>query len=251
MAISLKDKFLGFIVDIEDPKKQGFARVRVPILHKDLETEHLPWAKPKTAIYYGTDGKGANISIPRLNALVEVTFSDDSLYSPEYSVIQELSEEIKETLNTDEDYENAHIMLMDGQEDLSIYYVTSKGYTIDLKGSQINIANDNVITIEHNESECIIELDSGTITHTADSQINSTAGSRIKDDAPEIWEDGDMVKLGRQPQYSVVLGEPLFLLLATMASTIDAKMSPTPSLLVTAVEQFKQLSLSETVKTSK
>ena len=97
----------------------------------------------------------------------------------------------------------------------------------------------------------MIELDGGVVTTTADSQINSTAGSRIKDDAPEIWEDGDLVKLGRQPQYSGVLGEPLFMLLATMASTIDAKMSPTPSLMVSAVQQFKQLCLSESVKVTK
>lgn len=244
-------RYIGFIVDINDPKKEGYARIRIPALHKNVLTEHIPWGKPKTAIYFGSNGLGANISIPRLGALVEVTFSDGNIHSPEYTVIQELSDEVKELLRTDGEYENCHIMLMDGQEDLNIYYTNSKGYTIDLKGSRINIGNDNIITIEHKDTQSMIELDSGTITTTADSQINSTAGSRIKNDAPEIWDDGDMVKLGRQPQYSAVLGEPLFLLLATMASTIDAKMSPTPNLMVAAVQQFKQLALSSSVKLTK
>ena len=204
MSINLKDKFLGFIDDIDDPKKEGFARIRVPILHREIKTENLPWGKPKTAIYFGSEGKGANISIPRLGALVEVTFSDGNLYNPEYTVIQELSDEVKDQLRIEDEYENAHIMLMDGQEDLSILYTVGTGYTIDLKGSRFNISNDNVITIEHKDTDSIIELDGGTITTTANSQINSTAGSRIKNDAQEIWEDGDIVKLGRNPQYSVV-----------------------------------------------
>lgn len=241
-------KYIGFVEDIDDPKKEGYARIRVPVIHVEIPTEHIPWGKPKNAVFFGSDGLGANISIPRLGSLVEVTFSDGNIQNPEYSVIQELSDEVKELLRVDGDYENCHVMLMDGQEDLSIYYTNSNGYTIDLKGSRINFANDNVITIEHKESESMIELDGGTITTTANSQINSTAGSRIKSDALEIWQDGDLVKLGRQPQYSAVMGEPLFLLLATMASTIDAKMSPTPSLMVSAVQQFKQQVLSETVK---
>jgi len=251
MNIEDNIKYIGFIEDIDDPKKEGYARIRVPSVHSDIPTEHLPWAKPKTAIYFGKDGRGANISIPRLKALVEVTFNNGEVYNPEYTVIQELSEDIKELLRVDGDYKNCQVILYDGQEELKIYYTTSKGYTMDLKGSRINIGNDNIITIEHKDTRSMIELDGGTITTTADSQINSTAGSRIKNDAPEIWDDGDKVKLGRTPQYSAVLGEPIFMLLAMMASTIDLKYSPTPNLMVSAVQKFKQLALSNAVKITK
>jgi len=251
MKIQEGEEYIGFIEDIDDPKKEGYARIRVPYIHANIPTEHLPWAKPKTAIYFGKDGLGGNISIPRLNSLVKITFSKGDVHNPEYSVIQELSEDVKELLRTEGDYENCHVMLYDGQEELKIYYTTSKGYTIDLKGSKINIGNDNVVTIEVKDSKSMIELDGGTITTTADSQINSTAGSRIKDDAQEIWEDGDIVKLGRNPQYSAVLGEPIFMLLSIMASTIDAKYSPTPNLMVSLVQQFKQLALSSSVKVTK
>ena len=250
MAIDLNKSFLGFIEDIDDPKKEGFARIRVPVLHREIKIEDLPWAKPKTAIFFGSDAKGGNISIPRIGALVEVNFDRGNLYNPEYSIIQELSDEVKEILATDGEYENCHIMLMDGQEELRIYYTTSKGVTIDLKGSRINIANNNIITIEHKGLDSSIELDGGIVTHTANSQINSTAGSRIKDDAPEIWLDGDLVKFGGKPQWSVVRGEKLFLLLDLMATAIDGKTPSSPNLMIAAVERFKEMTLSNTVKTT-
>jgi len=249
MNESLKRKHLGIVEDIDDPLKEGRARIRVPFLHKDIPTEHLPWAKQISAIYFGKDGQGANISIPRINSLVEVTFNNDDRYSPEYSIVHELSSDLKEFLKQTE-YENAHIFLYDGDEDLKIYYTGKDGFVISLKESTFTIFNDNRIELRHKDDKSIIELDGGTIRKTADSSVDTTAGSRIKNTSKEIWDNGDLVKLGTTPQYSVVLGEPLFLLLQTLATIIDAKYSPTPSVATTAVNEFKSLVLSKTVKST-
>jgi len=44
----LRDKqFLGVVELIDDPRKEGRARVRVYSIHDDLEAVDIPWAYPK------------------------------------------------------------------------------------------------------------------------------------------------------------------------------------------------------------
>ena len=245
----INDKYIGIIEDIDDPLKEGRVKVRIPYLHKEIPVEHLPWAKPKNTTYFGKDGLGANISIPRKNALVEVHFNDGDRYAPEYTVIQELSDDLKDFLKND-GYENSQIFLYDGQENLKLYYIPKIGYVINLKDSTFTIYNDHRIEIKHYDDDSIIELDGSVIRKVAKSSINSTAGSRIQNNAPEIWDNGDLIKLGTDPQYSGVLGEPLFLLLDLLASLIDQKMPGSPSVATSAVSKFKALTLSKVVKTT-
>ena len=39
--------YLGVVEDIQDPLKQGRARIRVVSIHDDIPTDALPWAYPK------------------------------------------------------------------------------------------------------------------------------------------------------------------------------------------------------------
>ena len=77
-----------------------------------------------------------------------------------------------------------------------------------------------------------------------------TAGTRIKQNSQEVWANGKTTKLGTAPVYAAVLGEPLFMLLTSMAGVIDAKMAPTPGVVSAAVQQSKRLTLSKHVKVS-
>lgn len=245
----LNKKYLGTVEDIDDPLKIGRARVRVSWLFGNIPTADLPWANPKHTCFFGKGGLGGQLSIPKKDSIVEITFNDNNLYAPEYRCIQELAQDVKDELA--KEYAGTHILGFDGDEELKMYYTKSKGLTFYLKGSRVNIATDKSITIEHADTSSIIELKGGVITMTSDSQINLTSGTRIKESSSEVWVDGKSTKLGHSPQFSAMLGEPMFQLLSAIADTIDAKMYPTPGVTAALVEAFKKLILSDTVKISK
>lgn len=246
----LSREFLGQVVDNQDPEKIGRCRIKVFGLFDNLADSDLPWSNPKKTVMFGQNGQAGSISIPKNGSILKVTFDNQDIYSPEYHYHQELAQDVKDQLQSE--YDGTHIFCFDGDVKLKMYYVKSTGLTFELDGSRININTDNSIQIEHKGTTSNIELRGGTITINSDSQINSTSGSRIKDTSNEVWSCGaNTTKIGPQPQYKAVLGEPLFLLLRALAEIIDAKMYVTPGVSVNLVEQFKVQSLSDNVKISR
>ena len=241
--------FLGVIVDIKDPKKVGRCRIRVFGKFDDIADGDLPWASPQMSLSFGMDGGSGRFSTPKVGAVVAVTFNNGNIYSPEYFSVQELATDLKNEIS--DSYTNAHSLVYDDDEKVRIYYTQKKGITLFLKESRVNIANDNSITIEHAGTSAIIELRGNNITITADSEINMTAGSRVKISAPEVWVDGKETKAGHVPAYSMVLAEPLFAFLKTLSATVDAKLYTTPGAMATACNAAEQLSVSSTCKVSK
>ena len=247
---NLDKKYLGVVEDVDDPLKLGRAKVRVEWLFgKEMPVEDLPWARPQYAMFFGQDGFCGQVSVPKVGAIVGVTFYNGDIYAPVYNGIIEYADDVLEQLQ--KEYFGTHIIGFDGDEDLKMYYTQGKGLTFYLKGSRVNISNDKSVTIEHADTSSIIELRGGTITMTTDSQINLTAGTRIKQSSSEVWADGKATRIGHEPQYAAVLGEPLFALLKGLAENIDAKMYPSPGVNAALVEQAKKITLSDTVKVSK
>ena len=144
----LRDKqFLGVVELIDDPRKEGRARVRVYSIHDELVAEDIPWAYPKNkALFFGQAGKAGSISIPKVGSIVAVRFDNGNPYSPEYFAIHELAQDVKDELNTE--YEGSHIVLFDGDQELKLWFSVSKGLTISVKGASVNLAPDNLITIK-------------------------------------------------------------------------------------------------------
>jgi hypothetical protein len=144
----LRDKqFLGVVELIDDPRKEGRARVRVYSIHDDLVAEDIPWAYPKNkSVVFGQAGKSGSISIPKVGSIVAVKFDNGNPYSPEYFAIHELAQDVKDELNTE--YEGSHIVLFDGDQELKLWFSVSKGLTISVKGASINLAPDNLITVK-------------------------------------------------------------------------------------------------------
>jgi hypothetical protein len=242
--------YLGVVVDPNDPEKSGRARIRIFGKFDDLKDDELPWAIQSGApMFFGGNGACGAFSTPRKGAVVGVDFNNGNIYSPEYYSIQEANPDMMNEISGS--YENAHSIIYDTDENLKMFYTKEKGISIILKDSKINIANDNAITIEHSETKSIIELRGGVITMTSDSEINMTAGSRIKATAPEIWLDGKETKTGHVPAYKQVLGEPLFAFLKILSAAVDVKLFPTPSAMTSACATAEQLSLSDTCKVSK
>lgn len=241
--------FLGEVVDVDDPLKLGRCRIRVFGKFDDLDIEDIPWAQPQLHMSFGKGGGSGSISIPRKGHVVNVLFDNGNLYSPIYTSIQEPAADMVAELSGS--YENAHSLIFDGDEELKMYYTKEKGFTLDLKHSRINIANDYSITIEHRDSKSIIELRGPVITMTSDSEINITGQSRVKIDSQEVWAHGKETKVGDTPAYSAVLAEPLFAFLKALSAAVDAKMYPTPGVMSAACAQAEQLATSNTVKVSK
>lgn len=159
----LDKQFLGVVESIDDPRKEGRARVRVYSIHDDLNKEDIPWAYPKNKSIFGQAGKAGSISIPKVGSIVAVKFDNGNHYSPEYFAIHELAQDVKDELNTE--YDGSHIILFDGDQKLKLWFSVGKGLTISVKGASINLAPDNLITIKTDNKVVIdsknIELGEG------------------------------------------------------------------------------------------
>lgn len=241
-------EYLGEVVDVADPLKEGRCRVRVFTVFDDLEAADIPWANPQgKAVFFGQDGKAGSVSIPKKGTIVKVTFNNGDIYSPEYTQIQEIGDDIKAELRKEGEYEGAHFVLFDGDEELKVWFTIKKGLTLQLKNSRINIDQNRKITIEHEDSLSIVELEGPVIRIVADSQVNITSNA-VRATADSIWLDGDSTRVGHSPITGpAVLGDRLFAVLKVLAGMIDAKMPSTPGAAQQAVEAAKVLCLSETV----
>lgn len=250
----LDKAYLGVVEDPNDPNKEGRCKIRVFGMHEDtIETVDLPWAYPKQkSAFFGQDGQGGSISIPKKDSVVAVMFNNGNPYSPEYYTIQELATDVRNELTKEGEYLGTHIVLFDGDEELKIWFTVNKGITVQLKDSRVNIGQDKAITIEHADSSSSIELRGGEININSNSTINLTSGSEIEAASNDVWINGNFVTVGHGPvKQPAVLGDNLFLCLTQLASVIDAKYYPTPGVATGIVNAYKSLVLSQTVEISK
>lgn len=245
-------QFLGIVEDPNDPRKEGRARIRVISVFDDIPVEDLPWAYPKQkSAFFGKAGLGGSLSVPKKGSVVAVRFDNGNPYSPEYYSLHEIADDVRQELGKDGEYLGSHIVLFDGDEELKIWFTISKGITMQLKGSRVNIGRDKAITIEHDQTQSIIELRGGNISIHANSRIELSSGSEIEAVSNDVWINGNFVKVGHNPVTGpAVLGDNLFLLLSAMGSAIDAKFPPTPGATTAIVNTFKETTLSKTVKVS-
>ena len=245
--------YLGTVEDPNDPNREGRCKIRIFGMHEeDIATEDLPWAYPKQkSAFFGQDGQGGSISIPKKDSVVAVMFNNGNIYSPEYYTIQELANDVKDELSKEGEYLGTHIVLFDGDEELKVWFTVNKGLTIQLKDSKINIGQDKAILIEHADTSSSIELRGGEININANSTINLTSNSEIEAASNDVWINGNFVTVGHGPvKQPAVLGDNLFLCLTQLASVIDAKYYPTPGVASGIVNAYKSLALSQTVEIS-
>jgi hypothetical protein len=257
-------EWLGEVEDNNDPDCTGRCKVRVFGLfdgtEKDMQsssspfrisTSDLPWCYPATGMFFASgDSKGAgNISIPKVGSKVKVRFNGGNLYAPEYFAIQDTNEEMTSELK--DSYLDSHVILYDKDQDLKILYKKNLGIQIYFQGSNFTINPDASVTIEHKNTESIIELVGGTINITANSTINITSNTKINAESSEsIFNGNNVTKLGPAANYSAVLSEPLWTFLKILASAVDAKNPTTPGAMSSQAEAFESISTSKNVKLS-
>jgi hypothetical protein len=254
-ASAFSSSYLGKVEDIEDPKLEGRCKVRVFSLFDDIQVEDLPWAVPQgKPTFFGQDARAGSISIPKVGAIVRVQFNDGDIYSPEYSQIQEIGDDIKTELKKGgKKYAGSHFILFDGDEEIKFWFDREIGLQMELKKSFIRIDNatSNVV-IEHKDHLSSVALEGNVIKIVSNSEVQVTTGSKATVEAKTVHIKGQNTMLGASAiQNSAVLGEPLFAVLKIMAAAIDAKIPSTAGAVTQAVEASKAMALSRSVTIGK
>jgi hypothetical protein len=199
----LNTKWLGEVIDNEDPLKKGRCRIRVygkmdmrvdpyddasPYVIPD---ENLPWASLTTAFGAGSATGSGQFSVPKIGSVVSVTFDNGNPYYPEYSFHQHISDEFKAEIENS--YTNSHGIIYDTitEGGLKVFFTEEKGLMLDYKETQINIKPDNSVNILNPNGDTIILTNDGNLT------IKTSA--KVKVDSPAI-------ELGAQATEAVIKG---------------------------------------------
>ena len=191
----------------------------------------------------------AHISVPKIGSKVKVMFSGGNVYSPEYVSLQDVNVEMSKEIS--DSYQDAHVILYDKDQQLKILYKVNLGIQIWFKESNITINPDQSITIEHAQTQSIIELQGGTIHITANSSIFLDSNTKIEATSTTSTFNGTSVtNLGPSPTYSAILAEPLWTFLKMLAAAVDAKLPTTPGAMTSQAEAFEAISVSKNVKVS-
>jgi hypothetical protein len=145
--MSSNKSYLGVIVDINDPLKQGRAKVKVFGIFDDLPTEDIPWAEPGTASEYFGGGKGGGaVSIPRIGTVVYCSFEGENYYKLYFDTIKEFSPDMIEEMNEENSYEGFHSLIYDSEAQpgpLKLFYSRKKGLVFQLEDATIQLDTQN------------------------------------------------------------------------------------------------------------
>lgn len=237
--------WIGVIENNKDPLFAGRCQIRVFRIFDDIETKFLPWASPVNSTIMANNGAGS-LSVPKIGIIVKVQFNNGDLNAPEYESIQNIDTQLIKQIK--DDYEGTHVILYDPEEELSVIFQRNLGFQIFHKESFIQISPDSMITIQHANSDSLIQLEGENCNITTKNKINISAGSTITLNADEVVSAGNQTtKIGNPPYNHGVLGESLVALLTTLATALDAKMPLTPGINVGLVQNAKQAILSKNV----
>ena len=241
--------FYGEVINNDDPEQEGACQVRVFGVFDDIPDEELPWAHPGSSKTFGggEDGGFGDISIPKNKAILRIQFAEGELYNPEWHSIAFINQAVKDDIA--DSYLNSHVIAYDVDEELKIYYTPSNGIEIYLKKSHITINPDASITIEHADSQSIIELVGSDCNITTQANVNVTAPTKIEcTTETAIYNGTSKTQLGPTGNFSAVGAEPLWAFLKSLATAVDLKWPPSPGVNAGAAASAETASTSKIVK---
>lgn len=241
--------FYGEVVDNNDPDKEGRCRVKVYGIFDDLDNESIPWASSGSSKTFGGGDNGGfgDLSIPKMKAIVRVSFFEGDIYSPEWVSLPFINTAAQKDIA--DTYLNSHLVLYDEDEELKVYYTPGNGMEIYLKKSHVTINPDASITIEHADSTSIIELVGSDCNITTQANINVTAQTKIEETAQTCIINGTQkTQLGPTGNFSAVGAEPLWAFLKSLSAAVDAKWPASPGVNSAAAASAETASTSKIVK---
>ena len=131
---------LGEIVDINDPLKQGRARVRIFGFFEDLEIEDIPWADQISGLSFSSSRGSGNITIPRVGAVVNAQFDGSNYYKVLYEFEKETSPDLLAEIA--DSYEGAQSLMYDTDAQpglLKLIYTRKKGLILGLGDATVQL----------------------------------------------------------------------------------------------------------------
>lgn len=240
--------WLGIVVNSNDPTFSGRCKVRVLGLMDNISDEHLLWAMPIHSAIFAGDGAGS-LSIPKVGQFVRIQFNNGDLYAPEYVAIQNIDTELIQRIK--DDYQGTHVLLHDPVEELTIIFQKQSGIQIYHKESYIQITPDTMITLSTPNADSVMQMDGDIVNITTKNEVKIAAGAKVEVTADEVIVNGaQATKVGPGPYSHAILAEPIWALLSTLATALDAKMPATPGVNIGLVEAAKQSATSTNVMIS-
>jgi hypothetical protein len=191
--------WLGEVVDIEDPLRDGRIRVKVFGKFDELETEAIPWSSPRTKITGGSQSGSGSFSVPKIGSIVGVIFENGSLYQPEWYTIEHISDELKAEISGS--YVNAHSLIYDTVTEgfVKVFFTEAKGLMLDYKETQVNIKPDNSVVIQNPNGDIIEIANNGKLTITVSDTVEVNCKKAII--------DAKSIELGGGAVESLILGD--------------------------------------------
>jgi hypothetical protein len=104
-------RWLGKVIDNQDPDYEGKIKVRVFGKFDDISDEDLPWARPCVMITGGSATGSGFHSVPKVDSVVGISFDNGDLYELEYFYLQHISDDLKNEIQNS--YQNAHSLIYD------------------------------------------------------------------------------------------------------------------------------------------
>lgn len=240
--------WIGIVINTKDPTFSGRAQVKVLGIMDDIKDEHIPWCVPINSTIFAGNGAGS-ISIPKVGQFVRVQFNNGDIYAPEYTTIQNIDTDLIKKIK--DDYQGTHVLLYDPAEELTVIYQVGSGFQIFLKESFIQISPDTMITLQTPNGDSIVQMDGDIVNVTTKNEVNISAAAKAEITADEVIINGSQTtKVGPGPYMHAVLAEPIWALLSTLATALDAKLPATPGVSMGVVEAAKQAATSTNVMIS-
>lgn len=191
--MSSSKSYLGVIVDVNDPLKEGRARVRVFGIFDDIPTEDLPWAEPGTACeYFGGGGGGGAVSIPRVGTVVYCSFEGENYYKLYFDTIKEFSPDLVEEMNEENSYEGMHSIIYDSEAQpgpLKLFYTRKKGLVFELGDSRVQLDTQN-----GGELRVVIKMGNDEIRMENQKVIINSSNIELGEGAAQSVVLGDLFK---------------------------------------------------------
>lgn len=229
--------WIGVVINTVDPTFSGRAQVKVFGLMDNIIDEHIPWASPINSTIFAGDGAGS-LSIPKNGQFVRVQFNNGDLYAPEYTTIQNIDTNLIEKIK--KDYQGTHVLLYDPSANLNVIYQPQSGFMIFYKESFFQITPDSMLTLQHADNESMIQMEGDITRIVTKNEVEVSAAAKATVNADEVIINGaQTTKVGPPPYNNAVLAQPLWALLSTMASALDAKLPATPGVNTGLVEAAK------------
>ena len=178
---------LGEIVDINDPLKQGRARIRVFGFFDDLEIEDIPWAEQVSGLSFSSARGNGNISIPRVGATVNVQFDGPNYYKCFYEFEKESDPALLEEIA--DSYEGAQSLWYDVEAEpgtLKLFYTKKKGMVLSLGDAKIQLD-----TQDGGQLRVVIEM----------------GKDQIKMENSKVIINSNNIELGEGATQAVILGD--------------------------------------------